>query len=310
VTTPVDNPFANYRSWDSQGSYDSWVKRGSPDTTTPGLDPTQESASAILRDTLTQWGVPELYNDGWGLIKQGLSANAVMLMLADTDAYKKRFAANELRRQKGLAVLTPGEYIAAETSYRTVLRSFGLPTSFYDSADDFNNFLGNDVSPDELNDRAKIASQIWMSNDENTKSTWRDFYGLSDGAAIASILDPAKATPVIERMANAARFGGLARANGLEADKGRLESYSDLGISQDAMGNAFTKIAQTQAADQRIGQRFGQSITQADEEAAKLGLNGGAANKLQNVYRSETALFQSRSAAESGALSRTNGGKV
>jgi hypothetical protein len=116
--------------------------------------PTSQSARQILLDQLKQWGLEELTNDLDSLIKDGLEAPAIVLQLADTKAYKERFKANEIRRQKGLAALSPAEYIAAEASYQTVLRTHGLPNSFYDSRDDYAEFIGNDVSPDELNDRA------------------------------------------------------------------------------------------------------------------------------------------------------------
>lgn len=276
---------------------------------TGGLTGAQKSALAVLQDQLSQWGITDLYGDAESLLKEGLDPAAITVQLSNSASYKRRFSANDVRRQNGLSVLTPAEYIAAEDSYRGVLRQYGLPTSFYDSADDFHQFLGNDVSPDELNDRAQIAQQVWLSNDDNTKTAWRSFYGLSDGAAIAAILDPTRATPIIERMANAARFGGLALANGLEADRGRLEQYSDQGVDASAIASAFGKIALTRGTDDRIGQRFNKPITQADEESALITGNGVAQKKINDLYANETALFQSRAAAESGALSRTSGGK-
>lgn len=271
--------------------------------------PINPSARDILVNTLREWGLAELTGDLDRLIKDGLDAPAVQLRLSETDAYKRRFAGNDERKKKGLPVLSPAEYIAAETSYKTVLRSYGLPASFYDSQDDFHQFIGNDVSPDELNDRAGIAQQVWLSNDAPTRDAWRSFYGLSDGAAIASILDPDRALPVVQRMANAARFGGLATSQGLEADRGRLEQYADTGVSADTVAGAFSKIAQTQGADDRIAQRFGTTLSQAEKEAELIKGDATAANKRERLYRDETALFQGRGGADTGALQRTRSGR-
>lgn len=271
--------------------------------------PIQQSARDILADQLRQWGLDELSSDLDRLIKEGLDAPAITIQLQETQAYKQRFAANEIRRQKGLPVLNPAEYIATEQAYQQVLRTYGLPTSFYDDRSDFHGFIGNDVAPDELNERAQVAQSVWLSNDAATRSVWRDFYGLSDGAAIASILDPERALPVVQRMANAARFGASATRQGLEADKSRLEGYSDLGFTESEVSTAFGRIAQTKPADDRIAQRFGTTVTQQEQEQAQLQGTASAQRKLNSLRQNETALFQGRAAADQAALARTRSGK-
>lgn len=276
--------------------------------TAPGAF-TQDSAYQILVDQLRQWGLEELTADLDNLMREGFDPSSAVIQLSNSAAYQKRFAGNEERRKRGLNNLSPAEYIAAENAYQNVLRSYGLPTSFYDSRDDFHKFIGNDVSPQELNDRAQIAQQVWLSKDDNTRSAWRDFYGLSDGAAIASILDPDKALPIVQRQANAARFGGMAKAQGLEANKDRLERYSDMGLDANAIGDAFGKIGMSLENDRKIANRFGTSINQAEEEKALIEGNAAAQQKRANLYQNETALFQQRASAGEGALSRTRSGK-
>src|ERR1700749_1854637 len=99
-------------------------------------NPQQASALAWFKQQLTQWGIATLVPDAQKLIMQGLDNDAVTLQLQETDAYKKRFAANALRIKAGLTVLSPAEYVATETAYAQVLRQFGLPKGFYDSRDD------------------------------------------------------------------------------------------------------------------------------------------------------------------------------
>jgi hypothetical protein len=229
--------------------------------------------------------------------------------LQETDAYKQRFAANEIRRQRGLPVLSPAEYIATEAAYTSVLRSYGLPPGFYDQQSDFHEFLGRDVSPDELNERARNAQQIFLGADPLLRETWSQFYGLTGGAAIAAILDPDRALPILERQAQAARFGASARRNGLEANRERLERYSDLGLTDVEVQTAFGRIAATGPIDQKIAQRFGTTLSQAERESEELLDNGGAARKRQRLYQNEQALFASRSGADEDSLNRNRSGQ-
>lgn len=266
------------------------------------------SASQIIQQQLTQWGLTELFGDVDRLMKEGLSDDAINVELQNTQAYKTRFAGNEARVKAGLAALSPAEYMATEASYRQVMQSYGLPSGFWDANDDFTGLISRDVSPQEVNERVKVARDAFLSNDEETRSIWRDFYGLTDGAGIAAVLDPDRALPVINRMAVTAKVGAVASRNGLDADRNRLESYVDQGFSADQLSNAFNQIGQTRQAEQGMAARFGQSFSQQDAEASRIQGAASAARKQRELYDSEQALFDQKAAADRTSLNRRTGG--
>jgi hypothetical protein len=272
------------------------------------LDPDQQSASQIISAQLTAWGLGSLSGKLNDLIREGLSSDAITLRLAATDEYKRRFAANETRIKNGLAALSPAEYIATENSYRQVMQTYGLPSTFYDSQDDYRKFLEADLSPSELNDRAKVAQSVWLSADDQTRSVWRDWYGLSDGAAIASILDPTRALPIVQSQAEAARAGGFARQNGLEADQARIRGYVDSGITGDQLAQGFSDIGTVHGVDQAIGRRFGADLSQTVEEASRIQGLASARRAQADAYASEQALFQAKPGADRSSLSRRTSG--
>jgi hypothetical protein len=59
------------------------------------------SASDIIKTSLSQWGLTELYGDVDRLMKEGLSEDAINVELQNTTAYKQRFAANDARTRPG-----------------------------------------------------------------------------------------------------------------------------------------------------------------------------------------------------------------
>lgn len=272
------------------------------------LDPDQQTASEIIRAQLTAWGLGSLAGKVDDLIREGLSADAITLRLQATDEYKTRFAANAVRAQKGLQALSPAEYIAAENAYRQVMQTYGLPSTFYDSQDDYRAFLEADLSPSELNDRAKIAQQTWLSADTDTRAVWRDWYGLSDGAAIAAILDPNRALPIVQTQAEAARAGGVARQNGLVADRERITRYIDSGFTADQLSQGFAQIGAVHDVDQAIGRRFGVDLGQQVEEASRIEGLASARRAQQAAYQSEQALFDARAGADKNSVSRRTSG--
>src|SRR3954462_15548006 len=184
-------------------------------------DPTQTSALAWFKAQLTQWGIASLVPDAQKLVTQGLSADTVLLQLQETDAYKKRFAGNALRTKAGLSVLSPAEYVATETAYAQVLRQYGLPKGFYDSHDDFTRFIAADVSPQELTQRASDAQEKYVNGPAENRQWWRSHYGGTDAEAVAGILDPARALPLINKRLAAAAVGGAAGAQNLAVDRVR-----------------------------------------------------------------------------------------
>lgn len=272
------------------------------------LNPDQATASAIIQQQLAQWGLDSLSGKVSDLIRQGLGSDAITIQLEATPEYKARFAGNTARIANGLAALTPAQYIATENSYRQVLQSYGLPATFYDQPADFQKLIENDLSPDEVKSRASDAQAIWLGSDPTVKSVWRDFYGLSDGAAIASILDPNRATTVVHNMAQTAQAGAAARDNGLVADQDRITKYVDQGMTLSQLQQGFQQVGQALPTDQSIAARFGTTFDQADEEGATISGLASAKRKQAELYDSERQLFAGRASADQTSLNRRPGG--
>jgi len=57
-----------------------------------------------------------------GLILENISPSEFGIRLQQTDAYKKRFSANQDRIAKGLTALSPAEYLAMEDQYQNIMR--------------------------------------------------------------------------------------------------------------------------------------------------------------------------------------------
>lgn len=273
------------------------------------LDPAQMGASAFIKAMLQEWGVPELYNDALRLIREGLDADAITLQLEETQAFKTRFSANEDRRKRGLPALSPAEYIATERQYRQVLRQYGLPAGFYDSNDDVKKFLSADVSPAELASRAQSAQTIWLSGNEDYRNVWRDFYGLSDGDAIAAMLDPKTAMPLVEQRVAATQIGAAARRQGLDVNADRAQQLGAMGVDEQAALTGYSQIAATAETDKGIASRFGDTFTQSDEEDDRLLGLASAARKRKQLYGKEAALFTQRGGSAEGSFSRQAAGQ-
>lgn len=275
------------------------------------------SAYSLLLSEFNKYGLGALVAPLQGLIKQGLSKEEFSLALQNTDAYQKRFAANANRIAKGLSALTPAEYIALEDQYQSIMRNYGLPSSYYAKTDTgiqegFNKLIANDVSAVELEDRVMTAQNRVINAPGEVMTALKKFYpDINNSDILAYTLDPEKGLADIKRKVTAAEIGGAALGAGLATDVGRAEELAKFGVNA-------TKAREGYQAAVPIIERGGQlagfyqesPYTQAtaEEEIFNLGGAAAAGAKRKKLSALEQASFEGRSGLTGGALSRERAG--
>lgn len=178
-----------------------------------GLD--AEFINAITGD------IQNIVNEGY------TDPTVISARLRGTETYKKRFAANEARTAKGLAVLSPAEYLGLEREYRQVMSAAGINPSFFDSIDDYRKLIENDISVNELGARVGLAQQVVQTTDDRLRNTLRDFYNVGEGDLVAYYLDPSRAKSVLQRQTNISTVGAALRGAGFESDVTRAEALAE-----------------------------------------------------------------------------------
>ena len=252
----------------------------------------------------------------------------ILNTIYNSDAYKTRFAANEIIRKRmadgtGMAgdrILNPAEYIAVEEGYRSIMQNAGLPAGFYDNPNDFTNLISSKIDPAELKSRVNIAADALQKADMNTKNALRSFYGLSDQDMVAYLLDSDKAFKLIEgrqaftlsttdaeKQYESAKIGGAAlRAGFAEPGKALAEEIyaADKG---DQAESAFQTAAQLQQGYERLVGLSGGKAGKEDLVRSQLALEGGAdiAKKTKELASKERARFQQKSAINQTSLQRS-----
>lgn len=298
MTTPVSTlPTPGFR----RPNYTAGTGGYHPAGTPGGNGNIPSSASDLLRQTLISWGLQSLLPHLRDYLKQGYDSTTINLALQDTAEWKARFAGNELRKQKGLSVLTPAQYIATEEQYRNVMQNYGLPAGFYDSHDDFNQFIGNDVSPNELQQRAQVAHDTYFAAPQEWRDMWAG-YGFTHGDAIASILDPNVGTQLIQDRANQVQIGGTAKQAGFDVTQARAQQFQQHGTTLAEAQRAYQQLGQYASTDQNIAHRFGTTFDQTQEENDLLLGDPEAAKKRQQLYSDEQGLFSGTRGADAQSL--------
>ena len=278
-----------------------------------------QSAYDLLFEQFNQFGLGGLVESLKGFITEGLSQAEFTLRLRDTDAYKKRFAANAQRIQKGLRALSEAEYINLEDQYQDVMRRYGLPESYYTRGDmgkqeGFEKFIGGDVSPVELEDRIQTGQRRVINAAPQIKNALTQYYGdeISNGDILAYVLDPTKAIENIKRKVTAAEIGGGAMRAGLGVARARAEELGQYGVTGEQAVTGFGTIASGLERGRQLSQIYNQpDYTQAVAEAEVFALPDAeqARRQRRKLGQLETSTFSGTSGMTGGALSRERAGQ-
>jgi len=241
-------------------------------------------------------------------VQQGYGADTITLMLQDTDEYKKRFAANESRRKAGLSVLSPAEYLSLERSYRQILESNGMPQGFFDSQDDFTNWIGSDVSPAEIQSRVELAARAVNNTDNSYLESLRE-YGLGQGDLVAAMLDRNRALPLLQKRVREAEIGAEARRQGLRLSQSRADYFESMGVDRATAASAYQMIGSTLGTLENLGDIYGDtSYGQSTIEDELLGRSGLASERRRRLQGREESAFAGESAVNKSSLGVTTRG--
>lgn len=145
------------------------------------------------------------------------SEDALLLLKYDkryNEPYMNRFSGNKTRMANGLAPLDDATYLSNEAAYKKIFDAYGLKQ--FANRDKYANFIGSDVSPDEVAARVQLVyDRVQNAMPEVSKALIQFYPELSTPDLMAYILDPVNQLPAIQRKVQAAEIGGAALAQNL-----------------------------------------------------------------------------------------------
>lgn len=275
---------------------------------TTGLTGPDRDAYEVILSTLRSYGLESLSGKVLEFIQQGYSSDTVNILLQDTAEYKKRFAANEVRRQKGLPVLSPAEYLSTESAYRQVMQAAGLPPQFYDQASDFEKWLGADVAPAEVQRRAQAAQTLVESVDPAVRREFERFYTTGDMVAYA--LDPQRTQEILDRQVRAAQLSATGTAQGVGVDRVLAERLAEQGVDQGQAQSGFGVVSQATRQGSRLGDVYGSQYTQEDAINEVFFNDAGSTEKRRKLASQERGSFSGSTGVTEGSLGRSTAGRL
>ena len=275
------------------------------------LAPERKSIMDILTARFAQFGLSSLVPKIKELAISGATENTITFALQETDEYKTRFKANQIRLEKNLKVLSPAEYLTVEDSYRQVLRAYGLKQ--FDTDDYVSQFIANDVSPTELSNRVVTAVQRVQNADPAVSRTLRDYYGVGQADLVAYVLDPEQQFQKIQRQVSAAEIGTAARVQGLEAGVSVAEQLAAQGVTQAEAQKGYATIADILPSAKKLSDIYGTTLEGYDQSTAEqevFNQLASAQRARKKLSEREVAAFSAKSGMSGTSLGSTTRGQI
>jgi hypothetical protein len=326
VTSPTGTVYSTTSSGDAITKFSSGSQPlGSGSSTTGTATGTMDqgmadrkSAYDLLYAQFKLYGLEKLVDPLKGLITENISPSEFTIRLRDTDAYKKRFSANQARINSGLRALSEAEYLALEDQYQDVMRRYGLPQSYYTRGEmgkqeGFDKFISGDVSPAELEDRIQTAQNRVVNAAPEVSAALKQFYpDITNGEILAYTLDPNKAIEEIKRKVTAAEIGAGAMQSGLATDVTRAEELARFGVTGQAARQGYQAISSLLPRATQLADIYKQGpYTQTIAESEVFGTTGAAEaeKKRRQLTQLETAQFSGQVGIAGSALGRERAGQ-
>jgi hypothetical protein len=284
---------------------------------TPAEQAARKSAYDLLMEEFTRYGLGGLVEGIKGLVQDNVSPSEFTLRLRQTDAYKRRFAANAQRIAKGLGAISEAEYIGLEDQYQNIMRQYGLPDTYYTKGDmgrqeGFEKFIANDISSVELEDRIQTAQNRVINANPEVARALKEFYpDITNGDILAYTLDPSNAIKNIQRKVTAAEIGGAAMAQGLQTGLNRAEELAGYGVTKEQAQQGYQTVAEVAPRGSMLSSIYKESPygqTQAEQEIFNLAGSAEAARQRKKLTSLETAAFSGQAGV--GALARERAGNI
>lgn len=255
-----------------------------------------ETANEIIRDALASYGLEALLEDESldlvNLYQDTADLNAVWVRVKQSPTYAERFPGMAALAAAGRAI-SEETYVALERQYAATMSMYGLPSTFYDSPEDFGNLIAGDTGPQEFSQRVALASEAAISVPAEVKQQLEDYYGITEQDLTAYYLDPERATNIFEERERfgAAQIGGAAIQTGMgPITRETAERISASGITETEARQGFQTVAATTLQEETASEQ--EDITETDVALGLMGVDEESRRKTEGRRQRRLAQFR------------------
>lgn len=270
----------------------------------------ERDAYAALTALFDSYGLGSLAPTILGYLQNGYGSDTITILLQQTPEYKARFAGNQARLANGLQVLTPAEYLSTEASYKQLLRSNGMDASF-STPQQFSEWIGNDVSPTELQSRVNMAVTATTQAPPSLTQYFNQL-GIGTGNLASYFLNDQNPTPELQLKLNQAQIGAAGLQNNLQLSAADAMRYAQQGVTYAQAQSAYQRIGDILPTALQLSSIYsGQApVNQNTLQEEFLGQSGAAQLSRERLGQQESAAFSGQAGVGKSSFQQQTSGNT
>ena len=253
------------------------TKVASTDTLTAKAieDKARRTAQQDFKAALGELGLGDLADEVDRMIRLDYTVSQIKMELPKTASYQQRFPGIETLRKAGRAI-SEATYISNERGYLQTLRAYGLDTAILGSRTALGNYIQNEVSPREFEERVNLAATRVRENPD-VMATFKTYYPeVDEGGVISYMLNPKAGLDIIKKQVRTSEIGAAATNAGFAKS---LMTAAEAANLVPAVGEAafaqialeFKRARQLANTQSRLAQIEGQSYSDLEAIGAVVG---------------------------------------
>lgn len=280
----------------------------------------RKSAFEITRERFANAGLKELGDEitaiyqGTGVDRFGKKFDEIpttgegfYLALINTKSYYDRFGkVNEDRLAQGFKALDERTIIGMEDEYQQVLQAYKAPAGFYDTPQDYQVFLKNNYSKQDVASALQASADLVASKDPAIRAELKNFFGIDDAALTAYYTDPTKGQKVLESITGKNMNTAAALLAGLSQEEATVgQQYGAGSFTYEQNRQRYSQAAKSATDIGGLAKIYGENFGAKEAVAAEFG-DVAAQTQAARIRSTSLAGFGGTSGVGSKAL-RTTG---
>lgn len=241
----------------------------------------------------------------------GWDVPTVIANIPSTEAYQRRFPAINARKKNGYNPITAQEYLAYEDQVKQDLARNGIDVNVYGTRDRIDYWIANNVSADEISNRAAMANNAamsWAGDTAEGRFAEKAFGPNVRNDAAGFYFDRSRGEQELANITKQIEIGGEAYRANLDIGLSYAAELQEIGIDRDTARTVFQNAALSKDNLVKLTEIEGGKITQREITDAGFGVDAESVEKLRGLSSRERAKFSGQ-ANSTAAFGRSAGGQ-
>lgn len=240
-----------------------------------------------LTALLKRYGLESLTEWASEAIISGMSEDELILSMYEQQAFKTRFAGMFAREAAGLPPISIDDYLAYESTVTSLGSTWGLNLT----KQEIDNFIANDVSAREVEQRFTIAATAVYEDGPEIKSELSRLFNIGQEQLMRYWMDPKRELGHLQQQYRMGEIAGASLRTGFgQLTLNQAQRLQEAGVTREAAETGFGQLSNMSELFDTLDE--GEDAITIDEQLGVLTGDASSVKKVEQRSQRRQAEFQ------------------